>query len=291
MNSKKKKHWIAIPLSVIFPGLGHLYIGKVTHAVIWFISSIILWNIVFFLFLQFEIKPFNIILPLFLCLVFIISVIVNVCKVVTKYNKNQLEEVNKDTSLVIKWYHVLSFIIAGIIIKFFFVPEFGSFESFKIPAVSMEGSLLVGDYFIADLSTYSSKGPERNDVVVFIYPGDMVTKYVKRCVGLPGDTIEIIGKMLYINGVKEKEIPTVKYIDTTSSGELNIQPRRSGGFDTRDNFGPYVVPNDSYFMMGDNRDNSHDSRWWGPVHKDLLVGKGKIIYYSKEFDRIGMKIE
>ncbi len=166
-------------------------------------------------------------------------------------------------------------------------------EAYKIPSQSMEDTLLVGDFLLANKFVYGArlpvvgwrlpaiKKPERGDVVIFIYPGDHVTKYIKRCVGVPGDTIEIKDKVLYVNGERFENPEHYKFIDTMTNGSQRIQPRRPGGLDgPRDNFGPYVVPHESYFMMGDNRDNSHDSRWWGPVPEEYVLGEALIIHWS-----------
>jgi len=165
-------------------------------------------------------------------------------------------------------------------------------EAYKIPSQSMEDTLLVGDFLLANKFVYGARmpivdwrlpaisAPERGDVVIFIFPRDGVTKYIKRCVGVSGDTIEVKNKVLYVNGQESAFSGHAKHIDTTWDGSQVIQPRRPGGMDSRDNFGPYVVPEDYYFMMGDNRDNSYDSRYWGPVHKSLILGEALVIHWS-----------
>lgn len=165
-------------------------------------------------------------------------------------------------------------------------------EAYKIPSQSMEDTLLVGDFLLANKFIYgarlplvdwrlpSIREPQRGDVVIFIFPKDGVTKYIKRCVGVPGDTILVKDKQLYVNGEEFVNPEHAKFMDTTSSGKQNIQPRLPGGVDSRDNFGPYVVPANSYFMMGDNRDNSYDSRYWGVVKKDLVLGEAMLIHWS-----------
>ena len=110
--------------------------------------------------------------------------------------------------------------------------------------------------------------------------------YIKRCVAIEGQKIEIIDKVLYVDGSLFPNSPYVKFIDS-----LRIQARPDPSDNTRDNWGPYIIPRDCYFMMGDNRDNSSDSRFWGPVHKDLIVGKPKRIYWSRDLSRIGKRIE
>ncbi|MBD3402186.1 signal peptidase I, partial [candidate division GN15 bacterium] len=165
-------------------------------------------------------------------------------------------------------------------------------EAYKIPTASMEDTLLVGDFLLANKFVYGAQIPvfgwrlpaldevERGDVVIFTFPGDGVTKYIKRCVGLPGDTIEIKDKVLFVNGERYEDPEYAKYIDTTRQGKQVVLPRRRGGQNSRDNWGPYVVPQDSYFMMGDNRDNSYDSRYWRAVPRQLVLGQAMVIHWS-----------
>lgn len=165
-------------------------------------------------------------------------------------------------------------------------------EAYKIPTSSMEDTLLVGDFLLANKFVYGARlplldwrlpaisDPKRGEVVIFIFPGDGVTKYIKRCVGTPGDTIEVKDKVLYVNHQVFPNPPHSKFIDTTVSGQPNIMPRPVGGQNSRDNFGPYIVPRNHYFMMGDNRDNSYDSRYWSAVSRDMILGKAIAVHWS-----------
>jgi signal peptidase I len=162
-------------------------------------------------------------------------------------------------------------------------------EAYKIPTSSMEDTLLVGDFLLANKFIYGAQipltnwrlpsfhEPRRGEVVIFIFPGDGVTKYIKRCVGTPGDTIVVRDKALFVNGERFPDPEHSKFIDTTLDGRQVIQPNR-------DNFGPYIVPRDHYFMMGDNRDNSYDSRYWQSVDKNLILGEAMVIHWSWDED-------
>ncbi len=176
---------------------------------------------------------------------------------------------------------IFAAVILAVIIKTSIV------EAYKIPSSSMEDTLLVGDFLLANKFVYGARvplvdwrlpgfsDPERGDIVIFIFPRDGVTKYIKRCIGVPNDTIEVVDKVLYVNG-EIFELPEYgKFIDVQSDGSLVIHPRPP-----RDNFGPYVVPSNSYFMMGDNRDNSYDSRFWGTVPDDYILGEAMLIHWS-----------
>ena len=156
-------------------------------------------------------------------------------------------------------------------------------QPFTIPSGSMEDTLLVGDYILVKKYEYGYsiwnstnrflefRKPQHRDVVVFVYPGDHTKDYIKRCIGLPGDVIEVKNKDLYVNGVKQDE-PYVKHVDP------NTYPRGILTVD-RDNFGPVTVAADHYFMMGDNRDNSADSRYWGQLDEKLVKGRAWAIYW------------
>ncbi|MEW5796526.1 MAG: signal peptidase I [Candidatus Zixiibacteriota bacterium] len=165
-------------------------------------------------------------------------------------------------------------------------------EAYKIPTASMEDTLLIGDFLLANKFVYGARlplvdwrlpaisEPERGDVVIFLFPGDGITKYIKRCVAVPGDTVLVKNKALFVNGDRFPDSAYAKYVDTTRTGQQNVHRRRAGGQDSRDFFGPYIVPPNCYFMMGDNRDNSYDSRYWQAVPKDLILGEAIMVHWS-----------
>ncbi len=172
-------------------------------------------------------------------------------------------------------------------------------QAYKIPSGSMIPTLLVGDYLLVNKLAYGLKNPftedflyfwrlpERKEIVVFTYPLDKKLDFIKRVIALPGDTVEIINKKVYVNG-KPLEEP---YIQLSSN---EIYPKT---LSPRDNFGPIVVPSGYIFVLGDNRDQSYDSRFWGFVPIKFLKGKALIIYFSWDsqnfrirLDRIGKLI-
>lgn len=169
-------------------------------------------------------------------------------------------------------------VLLAVILRTFLV------QSFVIPSSSMEETLQIGDYLLADKISYglrvpwsgarlaTLRAPQRGDVVVFFPPEEVSTEhFVKRLVGLPGDEIEIRDKRVLINGTQYNE-------PHASHRDLRTMPARSG---PRDNFGPVRVPAGSYFVLGDNRDNSYDSRFWGFVPQERIVGRAVLKYWSK----------
>ncbi len=155
-------------------------------------------------------------------------------------------------------------------------------QAYKIPSGSMKPTLLIGDHILVSKFNYGIKlpflrttlipvgAPQRGDIVVFIYPEDRSKDFIKRLIGVPGDTIEIRNKKIFINGLPYSDKHGV-YVDNF------IIP---GAVQPRDNFGPVTVPEGSLFVMGDNRDESYDSRFWGFVSKKDVLGKALIIYWS-----------
>lgn len=173
-------------------------------------------------------------------------------------------------------------------------------EAFKIPTSSMENTLLVGDFLLVNKAVYGAEvpgtdlrlpafeEPERGDVVVFNPPHEPGKNYVKRVVGMPGDTLEMRDKAVRVNGRPLQE-PYARYVDGQGDAvhpDMNWQSNHliaGPGRDyhpTRDNWGPIVVPDDGYFVLGDNRDNSEDSRYWGFVSRDAIRGRPWVVYYS-----------
>ncbi|MBN2231936.1 MAG: signal peptidase I [Deltaproteobacteria bacterium] len=165
-------------------------------------------------------------------------------------------------------------VIIALLIRAFIV------QAFKIPSGSMEPTLLVGDHLLVNKFVYGVqvpltekklfvfRHPERGDIIVFRYPVDGRKDFIKRVVGLPGETVEIRQKQVYIDGVPYDNPHAV----FRAPNVVDQVPR--------DNFGPVTVPPESVFVMGDNRDRSYDSRFWGFVDYGKIRGKAMIIYWS-----------
>ena len=163
-------------------------------------------------------------------------------------------------------------------------------QAFKIPSGSMEDTLLIGDHLLVSKYSYGihipneipffgtqlfpdyiffQKVPQRGDIIVFKYPGDPKKDFIKRVIGLPGETLEVIRQRVYING-QLMEDPYAQH--TVLPGPDPVFPR--------DNMGPVRVPEGHVFMMGDNRENSSDSRMWGFLDINMIRGKAQMIYWS-----------
>jgi signal peptidase I len=175
-------------------------------------------------------------------------------------------------------------------------------EAFKIPTSSMEGTLLVGDFLLVNKAVYGARlpgldvtlpsfaEPKRGDVIVFHPPHEPDKNYVKRLVGVPGDTLEMRDKDLYLNGAPVYE-PYARHVDGRGDAvhpDMEWQSHHLIAslppeyYPTRDNWGPIVVPAGRFFVLGDNRDNSEDSRYWGFVTRNQIRGRPWLVYYSHD---------
>ncbi len=164
-------------------------------------------------------------------------------------------------------------------------------QAFKIPSGSMKPTLEIGDHILVNKFSYGVKlpylrntiipvgQPQRGDIAVFIYPEDKSKDFIKRVIAVGGDTVEIRDKKLFVNG-KAVDDPHGVHVEDV------IYPR---AIQRRDNFGPVKVPEGTLFVMGDNRDQSYDSRFWGFVKLEDVIGKAFIIYFSWDSENGGVR--
>jgi len=176
-------------------------------------------------------------------------------------------------------------VILALIIRTFVV------QAFKIPSGSMEDTLAIGDHILVSKFIYGTKipftssrlvkirDPRQGDVIVFEYPEDPSKDFIKRVVGTPGDVVKVVDKKVYVND-KPYENPHEVH------KEKDIIPREQN---PRDNFGPVKVPEGSYFVMGDNRDRSYDSRFWGFVKNEKIKGLAFIKYWSWDKEKFRVR--
>jgi len=185
-------------------------------------------------------------------------------------------KVNKAAVL---WDYTKSILIA--LVLALFIRAF-VIQAYKIPSGSMLDTLQIGDHILVEKFMYGThipftdivifpiKSPKKGDIIVFSYPENHHLDFIKRVIGLPGDTVQGINKNVYVNDKKLKE-SYIKHIDGL------ILPSYAS---PRDNFGPIKIPKNHYFVMGDNRDNSKDGRFWGFVKREEIKGKALLVYFS-----------
>ncbi|MEW6721145.1 MAG: signal peptidase I [Thermodesulfobacteriota bacterium] len=160
-------------------------------------------------------------------------------------------------------------------------------QAFKIPSSSMENTLLVGDHIFVNKFIYGyhipfTKGrvlqfgsPKRGDIIVFVFPEDPSKDFIKRVIAVPGDVVEVRNKVVILNGEPLRE-EYARFVEGAEPGSLVY---------SRDDMPPVKVPAGKYFVMGDNRDRSYDSRFWGFVDTEAVIGKAMFIYFSIDWDK------
>jgi signal peptidase I len=183
-----------------------------------------------------------------------------------------------------RWYYYVGILAAVLIINEVILepilPNIKNFKPYRIRSSGMAPSLLVGDRLVADRKIYKEEKPKRDDVIIFEYPKDPSKDFLKRVIGLEGEKLEIVNNKVYIND-KLIDDPWGYY---ESSGQAKYLKEL-------ENFGPVVVPKDFLFVLGDNRHNSMDSRFFGFVDITKVKGKALYIYWAKNMNRIGMEIK
>ena len=221
----------------------------------------------------------------------------------TATTTERTERQSRGKSTVREW---TEFFVTLIIMVFFI--RVTTVEAFRIPTGSMENTLLVGDFLLVNKFVYGIRTPDwigipftdigfsipatrlpapskvkPGDIVVFKYPLDPSLNYIKRCIAGPGQTLEIRDRQVYVDGVAMPNPPASQF---TSPAPIRAGLGERGIFSPQgvawnhDNYGPITIPEGHYFMMGDNRDNSADSRYWGFLPEEDIVGKALIIYFS-----------
>jgi signal peptidase I len=272
MEKKKRKPVVAAILSSLAPGLGQLYNGQIIKGIIFLLSLILLPIIMFRIGLHHSFYGLAIILLIFMC--FLLFIIGEAFFAATKKKEFVLKPYNR-------WYIYLLIILlinsTALIPANFLTNKVLGFSAYKMPTGSMEPTLRVGDYLVADLKYFKKNKPQRGDLVILRYPKNSKKNFAKRIIALEGEKIEIKSKQVYINDVPLPE-----------GYKIHLDNRIYPG---RDNFGPAVVPSDHCFVLGDNRDKSMDSRHWDSLPLKNIKGKPLYIYWARDITRIGMKIK
>ncbi len=271
--SAPKEPWLAVFLSSFLPGVGQLYNRQVLKGIVFIIVALILDAVTSFFYPLFALA-----IPLYF------FAFKDAFESSESINSSNRKFFDREGTLV-------KFFVAGVILLDLLpVSEIARahvIQAFKIPAGSMLPTLAIGDHILVNKTPSARASIARGDLVVFKYPEDPSRDFVKRVIAVGGDLVEAKDKKIYVNG-KAMDEPYVQHTDA------KIHP---AGVDPRDNFGPYVVPENKFLVMGDNRDQSYDSRYWGYVPREDIKGKAFKIYWSWDaktgkvrWDRIGKKI-
>lgn len=285
LNNKNRNPWIAGIFTFFTIGLGHLYAGYSKRGIFLFSVGQLALMTVTLLMIYYYPNAF----VLLMVITFVVGyygycIIDAVILAKQKRYGYKLKNYNKWYVYLGCWVFATLVInpVVGATIKSLYV------QAYKIPAGSLEPTILVGDHILAKKWFEVRKGINRGDMIIFSYPKNKSIDYIKRVIASGGDTIELRNKEVIING-KTIEEPYVIHTDP------NIIPMEIA---PRDNYGPVTVPENSFFVMGDNRDNSNDSRFWGYLDRESVKGKAYSIYWSWDKDqyrvrwsRIGKRIQ
>jgi signal peptidase I len=280
-SNKPRRCWLA-GLANLAPPLGHVYAGRPLRGVILILALVFLyiggWLII--------LRPIGLPTVVLMALMVIAFHAVPIADAVIVARRSGKEYVPRWFN---RWYVYLLVLAIVALLSDIVRPIRRSHlvQAYKIPSSSMAPTLLSGDQILTDKTVYKSRSPERFDVVVYEFPEDSTKTFAHRVIGLPGETIEIREKRVFINGA---------LLSDAHGHFLDIKEEKPVA--NRDSFGPFQIPDDSYFVLGDRRDTSNDSRFWGPVKRDKIYGVVRLIFFSQDsqngavrWERIGKIVE
>ena len=270
---KKRNPIFSSLLSLLVPGLGQLYNGELKKAAIFYLAQFAIFVSLFIFGIQYSPKGLFIIVLIIAFFYFFVMGEATLRSLIVK------TIVPKPFN---KWYVYCLIIISANLISWGFNSAFRQsligIKPFYLPSASNEPTLLVGDQVIVDLR---KKEPIKGTFIVFKFPDDPKKIYLKRTIATEGDVLEIKNKNVFINH-------GILYEPYRVHADNKVLPKNTS---PRDNFGPIQIPKNNVFVMGDNRDYSFDSRFYGPVDKSVLIGTALYIYWARDKSRIGMKIK
>jgi len=268
---KPRKPWLAGLLSFFFTGFGQVYNGQWKKGIGFFVAE---WVY------SLAMIPFwSDFVSTLLCLaillgfnIFVAGEAFATARSLRKYTPGKWN----------RWWVYALCLCVSIVSGFAFDPLMSqSYEAYKAPSGSMLPTLRIGDHFIVE-TLAADDAVERGDIVIFLFPEDERKNFIKRVIGLPGETVEIRQRKVLVDGQSLEE----SYVQHTKTGMMPL----------RDNYGPLILGPDEFFVLGDNREASYDSRWWGAVKRQKIKGRAKYIYFPGELDsedwadRFGMEI-
>ena len=264
---KKRKPILAFLLSLVTPGLGQVYNGQFKKG----LSFLVVFYLVYIVFSFLLFTFYGMIFYLMIVIGCFLFILVDAVRGAIKFKAITLKSYNK-------WYiYLIIFLLSNVAIRplLSWTIRSNIAKAYKIPSSGMEPSLLVGDHLVADMRIYKSQKPQRGDLIIFEFPKDPSKDFIKRVIGMEGEKVEIVSNKIYLNdkllgdpwGYFTKDYPAL------------------------DTFGPVIVPENSLFVLGDNRNNSQDSRYWGFVNVEKVWGKALYLYWAKDKGRIGMELK
>jgi signal peptidase I len=252
--ASRRRPWLAAVLSFIWPGLGHLYGGRGRRALLLLLFFPPAELAAFILAVVVPVPVANIVIPAVLSLALRALLAHDAARAASRFGPD------RPVPLFSRWYSCLTAVLLIAALSRLWAHAYRAtlVEAYKIPTGAMQPTIAIGDRLLAVKWAYGwrepvlgrvifgARQPKRGELVVFRYPEDRTRAFLKRCIGLPGETVEIRDKKVFIDG-KPLDEPYAQFLESAPP---------------RDNWGPNGVPPDAYFVLGDNRDNSADSRFW-----------------------------
>lgn len=281
-RDRRPRHpWLAGLANLIAPPLGHIYTGKPLRGV----ALTLVTTLVGIGAVSLALWPTGVITVTLMALLLLIAyavVIVDSIMVAKWFSREyRLKCYNRSYVYLLVFVFVVT--LGGVIksgVRAYLV------QAYRLPANSMAPTLLIGDHILVDKVVYRSRSPARFEVVVFKFPEDPQKEMVKRVIGLPGEIIEIREKKVFVNGNELGE----RYAYFAEAEPDKPLPQ--------DVYGPFQIPEHGYVLLGDNRNRSYDSRFFGPVDRDRIYGQVRLVYFSWDrenssvrWDRIGKTVE
>lgn len=269
---RPRKPWLALVLSLVITGLGQIYNGQWKKGVLFFLAETVCGVVFFFAFASFA-GMLGAVLAL---IVFNLFVAGEAFVSARRLNQYSLKPCNR-------WWIYGAILCLSFLSGLAFEDALGAwfYKTYQAPSGSMLPTVRIGDHFMVEMLSGDAV-IERGDIIVFRFPEDETKDFIKRVIGLPGETVEMSAKQVLVNG---------KPLD-----EPYVQHTKPSDVPGRDNFSPVSLGQGEYFVMGDNREASYDSRFWGPVGRSAIFGRTQYLYFPADmgssdwFERLGMEL-
>jgi signal peptidase I len=280
---KNRNPWLAGVLAFFAYGLGHLYVGKFQRAVV----ILAVYGVLMAIIILTRLQHYYAGTLIFVLLSFSVTIftVVDAARLAIKQKPYVMKSYNR-------WYYYIGFLVLASSINYFISENrddvFG-FKSYRIPSTSMAPTVRVGDFIIVDTWAYNNNSVERGDIIVFKYPNDPSIDYIFRVIALPGEEFEYTNKQIYLDGKPMQQYEKGSYTSLAKPDRKFTQKieilegleykillmERHPTINTT-----MIVPEDHYLVMGDNRDNANDSRYWGYVPVEYIKGKALYVWFN-----------
>jgi signal peptidase I len=287
-SGSSRNHGIAAVLGFVWPGVGYLYAGRGAQGLLLLLLFPAAELSIYLLAVLIPVAVVCVAVPAMLTLALHLLCARGAARAASAF------PAERPIPVFSRWFSCLTAVMLGAVLNLFLVHGYRTtfVQAFKIPTGGMEPTIPIGDHLLATKWAYGwrdpvfghlisdAKQPKRGDLIVFRFPEDRSRVFIKRCIGLPGETVEVRDRAVLVDGKALAE-PYVQFLEP----RLPSTGRDLGRPDLRGSWGPQTVPAGGYFVLGDNRDNSRDSRFWGFVPEEDLLGRATVVYWSYDARR------